>query len=259
MRTKILMLSYNISNLKRNRRGSHKGLTLVELMIAVAISSAVVAGAYNLFIVERRSYSLQDDLAQMYQIMRSSEQTMVREIRMAGYKLKDITIWSDVPGTGFADGEKEDVEEAAPSAFTFTADVDSDGVMETVRYFLRNNELVRQLWRWNTTNNSWRSGGGARSMAENMEDLHMSYLILADNDGIDNDLDDDGDSIADELGEMLLTDLATKTERRYLRAVRLTMTIKTARPDNHYTHPIHGDHYRRITLSTTITPRNLGL
>jgi prepilin-type N-terminal cleavage/methylation domain-containing protein len=240
-------------------RKRSRGLSLVELLIAITISSAVIAGAYNLFIVERRSYSLQDDLAQMYQTMRSSEQTMVREIRMAGYKLKNITIWSDVPGTGFADGEKEDIEEATPGAFTFTADVDGDGVMETVRYALRNNELTRQLWRWDTTSNSWRSGGGARSMAENMEELHMSYLILADNDGIDNDLDDDGDSIADELGEMLLSDHPGKTERKSLRALRLTMTMRAPRPDNLYTHPVHGDHYRRVTLSTTITPRNLGL
>jgi prepilin-type N-terminal cleavage/methylation domain-containing protein len=249
-------MSNAVQRIKRERS---KGLSLVELMIAITISSAVIAGAYNLFIVERRSYSLQDDLAQMYQTMRSSEQTMVREIRMAGYKLKDITIWSDVPGTGFTDGEKEDIEEATSGAFTFTADVDGDGVVETVRYALRNNELVRQLWRWDTTNNSWRSGGGARSMADNMEELDMSYLILADNDGIDNDLDDDGDSIADELGEMLLSDQPGKTERHHLRAVRLTMTAKAPRPDKLYTHPIHGDHYRRMTLSTTITPRNMGL
>lgn len=236
-----------------------KGLTLVELLIAVAVSSAVVAGAYNLFIVERRSYSVQDDLAHMYQTMRSSEQTMVREIRMAGYKLKDITIARDVPGTVFTDGEKEDVEEATTGDFTFTADVDGDGVMETIRYSLRDNALVRQLWRWDTASNSWRSGGGARSMAEHMEDLHMDYLILSDNDGIDNDLDDDGDSIADELGEMLLSDQPGKTERKSLRALRLTMTMRAPRPDNLYTHPVHGDHYRRMTLSTTITPRNLGL
>ena len=236
-----------------------QGLTLVELMIAVAISSTVVAGAYNLFVVERRSYSLQDDLAQMYQTMRSSEQIMVREIRMAGYKLNEVTIVSDVPGTAFTDGEKEDVEEATSSAFTFTSDVDGDGVMETVRYSLRDRELVRQLWRWDNANHCWRSGGGARSVAQNMEDLRMSYLILADNEGIDNDLDDDGDSIADELGEMLLTDQPTKNERRCLRAVRLTMTIKTPRPDTLYTHPIHGDHFRRMTLSSTITLRNLGL
>lgn len=236
-----------------------QGLTLVELMIAVAISSTVVAGAYNLFVVERRSYSLQDDLAQMYQTMRSSEQIMVREIRMAGYKLNEVTILSDVPGTVFTDGEKEDVEEATSSAFTFTSDVDGEGVIETVRYSLRDSELVRQLWRWDNANHCWRSGGGARSVAENMEDLRMSYFILADNDGIDNDLDDDGDSIADELGEMLLTDQPTKSERRCLRAVRLTMTIKAPRPDTLYTHPMHGDHFRRMTLSSTITPRNMGL
>jgi prepilin-type N-terminal cleavage/methylation domain-containing protein len=247
------------NTLKLIVREHSKGFTLVEFMIAVTVSSALAAGAYNLFIAQRRAYSTQDDLAHMYQAMRSSEQSMVREIRMAGYKLKGVTIWGDVAGADFTDGEKEDVEEAAPGAFTFTADVDGDGVMETVRYTVKNNELVRQIWRWDTAAKSWRSGGGARSMAVNVEDLSMSYLILADDDGIDNDLDDDGDSIADELGEMLLSDRPSKAERRYLRAVKITMTMKAPRPDKLYTHPLHGDHYRRLTLSTTITPRNLGL
>ena len=87
----------------------------------------------------------------------------------------------------------------------------------------------------------------------------MSYLILSDNEGANNDQDDDGDSRVDEEGELLLTDRPTKAERQHLRAVRLTMTIKTPRPDNRYTHPLHADHYRRMTLSTTITPRNIGL
>lgn len=245
--------------MKSRVREHLQGLTLVELMIAVAVSGAVVAGAYNLFIAQRRSYALHDDLAYMYQSMRSSEQSMVREIRMAGYQLKHITIAGDVPGTVFTDGEKENIEEATSSSFTFTSDVDSDGVMETIRYSQRNGELLRQMWRWDSTNKRWKSGGGALSMAENMEDLRLSYFILADNDGIDNDLDDDGDGIADELGEMLLIERPTKAERRYLRAVRLTMTFKTPRPDTHYTHPLHGDHFRRMTLTTTITPRNLGL
>ena len=63
----------------------------------------------------------------------------------------------------------------------------------------------------------------------------------------------------DEEGELLFTDQPGKKERENIRVVRLTLTAKSTRPDPHYIHPVHGDHYRRITLSSVIRPRNMGL
>jgi len=238
---------------------SLRGFTLVELMISVAISGIILGAIYQMFIGQRRSYSLQNDITEMQQTVRASEHIMVREIRMAGYEVPDVDIRSDVPGTDFTNGEKEAFEEATAQSVAFTSDVDGDGRMETIRYSLKKNSLVREMWRWDVKQGKWKRSGGARALAEHIEDVQFNYWILADDEGLDNDRDDDGDLYADEEGELIFTDHPTKEEREHIRIVRLTLTVKNSKPDHDYVHPIYGDHFRRISLASTIQPRNMGL
>jgi len=235
------------------------GFTLVELMIAVAISGIILTSIYQMFIGQRRSYSLQNEITEMQQAVRASEHMMVREIRMAGYKVPEIDIRVDVSGTSFTDGEKEAFEEATSQSVAFTSDVDGDGKMETIRYSLKQNSLVREMWRWDVQKGKWKRSGGARTLAENIEGFHLSYWILADDEGLDNNQDDDGDLYANEEGELLFANQPSRIERGYIRMVRLTLTAKNARPDSDYIHPLYGDHFRRITLTSNIRPRNMGL
>lgn len=238
---------------------SVRGFTLVELMISVAISSILLGAIYQMFVGQRKSYSLQNDMAAMQQTVRASEHIMVREIRMAGYEVPDLDIRSDVPGTGFTDGEKEAFEEATAQSVAFTSDADGDGIMETIRYSLKGNTLVREMWRWDITQGKWKSGGGRRVLAEDIEDVRFHYWILADDEGLDNDRDDDGDLYADEEGELIFTDHPTKEEREYIRSVRVTLTVRNSRPDHDYIHPVYNDHFRRICLTSTVQLRNMGL
>ena len=250
------------SGFRRNlkpRTSSLMGFTLVELMISVAISGIILGAIYQMFIGQRRSYSLQNDMTEMQQTVRASEHIMVREIRMAGYEVPDVDIRSDVPGTDFTNGEKEAFEEATAQSVAFTSDVDGDGRMETIRYSLKKNSLVREMWRWDVKQGKWKRSGGARALAEHIEDVQFNYWILADDEGLDNDRDDDGDLYADEEGELIFTDHPTKEEREHIRIVRLTLTVKNSKPDHDYVHPIYGDHFRRISLASTIQPRNMGL
>jgi len=235
------------------------GFTLVELLIAVAISGIILAAVYQMFTGQRKSYSVQNEIAEMQQRVRVSEHMMVREIRMAGYKVPDIDIGIDVPGTSFTNGEKEAFEETTSQSIAFTSDVDGDGTMETIRYSLKKNSLVREMWRWDVQKGKWKGSGGARALSEHIEHLQFSYWILADDEGLNNDRDDDGDLYADEEGELLFNDQPSKEEREYIRIVRLTLTAKNARPDHNYVHPLYGDHFRRITLTSSIKPRNMGL
>lgn len=235
------------------------GFTLVELMIALSISGIVLTAGYQMFTGQRQTYSLQNEIAQMQQNVRASEHMMVREIRMAGYEVADMYIGVDVPGQPFSDGEKNAFEEATSQSIAFTSDVDGDGKMETIRYSLKKGSLARENWKWDALLGNWEKSGGARSMSENMEGLHFCYWILADDEGLNNNRDDDGDSYVDEEGELLLTDHPSKEEREHIRIVRLTLTAKSTRPDHHYIDPVHGDHLRRITLSSIIKPRNVGL
>jgi len=41
------------------------------------------------------------------------------------------------------------------------------------------------------------------------------------------------------------------------KVITITITGRTAKPDPDYTDPTYGDHYRRYTLTSLVTPRNL--
>jgi len=61
------------------------GFTLIELMVAVAISVIVVAGLYGLFTIQSRQFLLQDLQMGMHQNLRFSLDILSRSVRMAGY------------------------------------------------------------------------------------------------------------------------------------------------------------------------------
>ena len=60
------------------------GMTLIELMIALAISVILVGGIYAIFVVQQRSYTVQDQIAAIQQDARAAINIMARDIRMAG-------------------------------------------------------------------------------------------------------------------------------------------------------------------------------
>ena len=61
------------------------GFTLVELLIAMAISGIVLGAAVNTFIAQRWSYALQEQVTEMTQGTRAAMELVTREVRMAGY------------------------------------------------------------------------------------------------------------------------------------------------------------------------------
>jgi prepilin-type N-terminal cleavage/methylation domain-containing protein len=69
---------------KKNLK-STAGVTLIELLIALVISSILVAGIYRVFIHQQRTYRTQEDVADMQQNVRVAINRMIREIRMAGF------------------------------------------------------------------------------------------------------------------------------------------------------------------------------
>lgn len=62
-----------------------KGVTLIELMVALLISAILVAAVYAFFITQGRTYAVQDNVADMQQNTRVSLLTIVKNVRMAGY------------------------------------------------------------------------------------------------------------------------------------------------------------------------------
>jgi prepilin-type N-terminal cleavage/methylation domain-containing protein len=62
-----------------------RGVTLIELLIALLISSILIAGIYRVFIYHQRTYTTQEQVADMQQNVRAAINKMIREIRMAGF------------------------------------------------------------------------------------------------------------------------------------------------------------------------------
>jgi prepilin-type N-terminal cleavage/methylation domain-containing protein len=62
----------------------NKGVTLIELMIALVIAAILVAGTYSIFISQQRTYIAQDQIVGAQQDGRAALTIMARDIRMAG-------------------------------------------------------------------------------------------------------------------------------------------------------------------------------
>jgi len=65
-------------------RGS-KGLSLVELLVALVVSMILVAAVYRTFMSQQKTYMVQEQVVDMQQNVRSAISRMMREIRMAGF------------------------------------------------------------------------------------------------------------------------------------------------------------------------------
>ena len=90
----------------------NRGFSLVELLIALFISSIMATVIFNLFIAQNKSFSIQDQVTEMQQNIRASLNMMVKEIRMAGY---------DPTGQAGAG-----IVMANPDRIAFTLDLNSD-------------------------------------------------------------------------------------------------------------------------------------
>jgi prepilin-type N-terminal cleavage/methylation domain-containing protein len=62
-----------------------KGLTLIELLVAMAISSILIAAIYRTFMGQHKTYTVQEQVVDMQQNVRVAINRMMREIRMAGF------------------------------------------------------------------------------------------------------------------------------------------------------------------------------
>ena len=65
--------------------GRQRGMTLIELMVALAIGSFLIAGAVTVYIQSRTTYRTNENLARMQENARFAIETMAPDIRMAGH------------------------------------------------------------------------------------------------------------------------------------------------------------------------------
>ncbi len=111
------------------------GFTLIELMVAMAISVIVMAAIYQVYQSQQKAYFTQQMVIEMQQNARSAISLMKREIRMAGFKpAASDGIDNDMPPDGSIDendpdengrkcGQEIGIVEARKDRVTFRMDI----------------------------------------------------------------------------------------------------------------------------------------
>jgi len=72
---------------------NRKGMTLIELLVALTISGILVAGVYRTFVSQQHTYTVQEQVVDMQQNVRLAINRMTRELRMAGYGRMDAAFF----------------------------------------------------------------------------------------------------------------------------------------------------------------------
>ncbi len=215
----------------------NKGFTLVEILVAMAIASVVMAGIYSAYSSQQRSYIVQEQVAGMQQSLRAAMDLMERELRMVGFD----PYGNSEAGIITAGGDN--------ITFTFVADDDSynndgdgdtdeSGELKTIGYSLYDSggdgdaDLGRKV-----------GAGNNRPVAENIDTLNFIYLR------------EDG---------------TQTTDVSEIRSIQITMIARSSRIDRRYTDTdvymnqqttvIFGpknDNFRRKLLTAQVCCRNL--
>jgi prepilin-type N-terminal cleavage/methylation domain-containing protein len=76
--------------MKNQSRMNTKGVTLIELLIALVICGAAIAGIYRLFVAQSKAYTVQDQVVEVQQGIRSTMEILLRDLRMAGFDSDNV-------------------------------------------------------------------------------------------------------------------------------------------------------------------------
>ena len=159
----------------RGSKGSKGGFTLVELLIAMLVSSIVVAAIYSVYQGQTKSHRTQQLVVEMQQNMRAAMFLLEREIRMAGYSAADPAsnggFVLNFNSFGLPHSSSGAVNDA--NNIAFTVDNDDSGAIETATSFeliaYRRNAGNNTLERWDAVGGQWQVA------AERITNLTFSY------------------------------------------------------------------------------------
>ena len=160
--------------MKKLNRIDSKGITLIELLVALVICGVVIAGIYRVFVAQSKAYTVQDQVVEVQQGIRSAMEILLRDLRMAGYDSDNvnspITIANPI-GYPVADNSiKVNYEHYNTTTLlyeTHTVDYSRDA---------GTSELNRQL----TINNV---AGPIEPILENVNALNFEYGVDTNDDG----------------------------------------------------------------------------
>ena len=269
-----------------------KGFTLVELLVAMVISSIVMAAIYATYSAQLRSHVTQQKVVEMHQNARAAMFILEREIRLAGYdplggdvpqittaQINAITFTMDITG-----GESDGLDNDDDGIFDEPGETDgnTDDAFEQITYRLSNDlnddgisdsmdcNLQRQYWDGAAWQPNLATDPADANIAIDIDALNFVYL---DADG--NDLIDYSGALtppqvpAGDLNnirsvQITIVARAGQNERQGLPGNALDTKVymnQQDRPGDDWdiTLPAPNDKFRRIVLTADVKCRNLGL
>ena len=109
-------------------RTTERGMTLVELLVAMVVGALIIGAALSLFDHNHRLYHEQDEIVIMQQEMRAILSQMATQIRMAGFDPTRAGGFGFAHRSGIGDPDHGRVTNA--TAIYFTMDANRDGVLQ---------------------------------------------------------------------------------------------------------------------------------
>lgn len=212
--------------MKTLNRINTKGITLIELLVGLVLCAIVIAGIYRLFVVQSKAYTVQDQVVEVQQSIRSAMEVLLRDLRMAGYDSDSLNSNISI------------ANHVLPGDHTVTINYEYDDThRHEITYSLVNGNLTRQLTIFPDVG---ASSSTTETILENVDALDLNY-------GVDDG--DEGDAMnrwANNVADIQLNEKVV--------AVRIVLTAK---PDQ--TNPDVKNWVSPRTLTSAVTIRNLNL
>ncbi len=136
-------------------KNKESGFTLVELLIAMTIGLIILAALSSTFLIQRKTYDVQEQIVEMVQTARAAMDMMTREIRMAGYNPAGSTFEGITYNS---------------SQLQILADLDGNGSTAD------SNENITYTYDGTNFQIDRNTGGGAQPFAENIQSFTFNYL-----------------------------------------------------------------------------------
>jgi prepilin-type N-terminal cleavage/methylation domain-containing protein len=151
-----------------------KGITLIELLVALTILGIVVGSIYRLFIAQTKAYTIQDQVVEVQQNVRGAMEFLLRDLRMTGFD-DDSTPAVTVPTPIKLPVHASDIE----------VSYEYQNQRRTVYYWRDGSELKRELYI---------DGAFSRSdvLLENVDGLTFTYGVDENDDGTMDDKSGNG-------------------------------------------------------------------
>jgi type IV pilus assembly protein PilW len=216
-----------------------KGVTLIELLVALAIFGIVIGAIYRLFIVQTKAYTVQDQAVEVQQNVRSAMEILLRDLRMTGYDDDNTASTITITAPILTPVQASDIT-VSYEYYNSTA-VPPQYELHTVRYWT---DASSTLSRAITVNPP--GGTTTETLLQNVDNLTFTYGIDTNDDGVVDD--QNGDNIIDERDFVQAASVGASK----VIAVQVTLT---GRPDQ--TNPDVRKSVSPRTLTSAVTLRNL--